>query len=117
MATHIEALERGGYSAYGQAWSDDRCRIIYIQADRNEAHLITVTFPSAIDTVTIQEGGSSSDPVIDNATFSATLTDLGGFGFIEYLVTLETGEVRTLRIAAAPAYALRQQGYGYGWGI
>jgi hypothetical protein len=112
MATNIQALERGGYSAYGQAWTDDRCRIVYLQTEEDEAHPITVTFPSAISTVTEAEGGAmSSTPAISESSFTATLTGLSDGYRLEYLVTLTSGEARRLRIMGAPRYDVESRDY------
>lgn len=116
MATNIQALERGGFSAYGSAWTDDRLRVVYVQAMLDEAHPITVTFPSEISTVVEEEGSANTTtPSITGSSFTATLTDMTDGTRVEYLVTLTTGEIRRLRIVGS--YRERDRYSDYGWGI
>lgn len=101
MSTTINALNRGGYSAYGSAHFDARAKAVIIDAACDEVLPISASFPSAISSIVVSAHGiASTTPAITGSSFTATLSSLASGGCVDYAVTLATGEVRRLSIVA-----------------
>ncbi|MGE0829150.1 MAG: hypothetical protein AB7O04_07355 [Hyphomonadaceae bacterium] len=101
MALSIIALDRGGYTAHGNAHFDPRDHVVRVKCGLGESIPLTVQFNETVSSVAETENGiTGSAPAASGQTFTATLTDLNQCGQIEYLVTLSTGEIRKLVLEA-----------------
>lgn len=102
MTTTINALNRGGFSAYGEAEYDPRSNEVVVRAyDEDETRAISVVMPSAISSISKSENGvTSTTPSISSATFTATLSDMSANGYVTYQITLSSGPVVPLTVRA-----------------
>ena len=104
MTVSVQALERGGFSTYGQSSYDARAGVVVIKANDNEIVNLTASFPSNINTINFDEDGiTSSEPSISSATFTAELSNFQAGDRIRYDVVLSTGEMKQLSIEIAGA--------------
>lgn len=109
----INALSRGGFSAFGDAFLDQRTGIVIIRTtDDDETRPITVQFPETISAVTETEDGiSGTAPSISGSAFTATLSSLTPGACITYAVTTASG-VRQLTIQVARVGQVAVGDYG-----
>lgn len=104
LTTTIIALARGGYSVHGKATYDAReDEVVFFTEDPgDEQRAVTAQFPESISSVTQlnRRGIRVGTPVLSTATATISFFSIQEFGYIEYLVTLASGEKRFLRIVA-----------------
>lgn len=101
MSTKIVALDRGGYSAHGEAWYDARANEVVIPARYNagEEFPITALFGESVSSVTETEDGiTGTTPTVSGSQFTATLSGVQSGDAITYLVTFTAGGKRRLKI-------------------
>lgn len=104
MSVSVQALAAGGFSTYGQSSYDARANVVAVKANDTEIVPITVSFPSAINTVNYDTDGiETTEPSISSATFTATLSNFNAGDRIRYDVLLSTGEMRQVNIEIAGA--------------
>lgn len=99
MSVTVNALNRGGYSTYGQSSYDARAGVVVIKANDNEIVDLTASFPATINTINYDTDSiDTTEPVISSATFTAELSNFSAGDRIRYDVLLSTGEMRQLNI-------------------
>ena len=101
----ITALGRGGYSAYGASY-DSRRNAVILPALSGEVNDLTITMPSAISSVTKElHGLDATNAVIADTSFTSRVNGIEAGGWLEFAVTLTSGEVRKLRVEASSSFA------------
>lgn len=106
MSVSVQALERGGFSTYGQSSYDARAGVVVIRANDNEIVDLTASFPENINTVNYDTDGiETTEPSISSATFTAELSNFAAGDRIRFDVVLSTGEMRQLHVEIAGASA------------
>lgn len=104
MSVSVNALEKGGFSTYGQSSYDARANVVVIKANDNEIVNLTASFPEPINTINYDADGiETTEPTISSATFTAELSNFAAGDRIRYDVMLSTGEMRQLSIEIAGA--------------
>jgi hypothetical protein len=104
VSVTVNALNRGGYSTYGQSSYDARAGVVVIKANDNEIVDLTASFPATINTINYDADGiETTEPSISSATFTAELSNFQAGDRIRYDVMLSTGEMRQLHLEIAGA--------------
>ena len=116
MNISIIALNRGGWSAYGDAYFDARSNTVFFRTtDDDESRSLTVTMPATVSSVTETEDGiTGTTPALSTSTFTATLSSLTPGGRITYDITTAAG-VRRLVLCAERVGASAVSDYGRYW--
>lgn len=104
MSVSINALNRGGYSTYGQSSYDARANVVVIKAEDNEIVDVTASFPETISTINYDTDGiETTEPSLSGATMTFELSNFNAGDRIRYDVLLSTGEMRHLHLEIAGA--------------
>lgn len=111
MAIYVQALDRGGFFAYGAASYDPRVGWVVVSApDDDEIRAFTFQANSTISAVTAEENGIDATSItISGSKFTTTLTNLASGPSIKFDITMSSGETYTLDVVSqggAPQRAL-----------
>jgi hypothetical protein len=111
VSVTVNALNRGGYSTYGQSSYDARAGVVVIKANDNEIVDLTASFPATINTINYDADGiETTEPSISSATFTAELSNFQAGDRIRYDVMRQLH----LEIAGASVRAVLGRSGDYG---
>lgn len=101
---YVNALERGGWSAYGGAHFDTRDRVVRLDVFEDEVLDVTITFPWAVSSVDYEEDGiDGSEPSISSAVVTLQFQELNPSGLYKLLATSATGATKLVQFQANPS--------------
>jgi len=106
VSVAITALARGGFATAGQSYFDPRGNVVMIRAVAGETVGVSLAcFDDITDVDVTVSGLETTDPEIEDASMTMTLSNITAGGKARYDVRLANGDVRflNLQVLGAPA--------------